>query len=260
MEYYLICGGIFLTAYAVNLIYVSVFYHRGLTHGAVELKKPFRSFITASGPWVMGIDAKTWCTMHRLHHDHSDKAEDPHSPLNSSILRVLVEQLKSYETIMRGLIARKKKYTHVTPDLDFPVHWIYRKKMWWAPYAVHIAAAIGIAYGMHGALAGFAFFTGISTHPFQGWLVNAFGHSSGYQTFDNKDNSKNNNVVSWLVIGEGYQNNHHMYPRSAKFSYRWFEFDYGYIVCLFLEKARLLKVDRANLIETLEEGKELEAA
>lgn len=248
MEYYILCAAIFVTAYAVNLIYVSVFYHRGLTHSAVTLKPWLRSFVVKSGPWVMGIDAKTWCTMHRLHHDHSDSSEDPHSPLNSSIPRVIIEQLKSYERIMRGLIAGKKQYTKVSPDLDFRVHWIYRKQMWWLPYAIQLAISVALGFAFGGVLIGVAFYLGITTHPIQGWLVNSLGHSMGYETFNNEDNSKNNNFVAWTVMGEGYQNNHHKHPRSAKFSYKWFEFDYGFTVCQAMEKLGMLKIDKEYII------------
>ena len=68
MEYYIVAGAIFFVAYAINATYISVFYHRGLTHEAVVLKPWTQKLVVATGPWVMGIDAKTWVTMHRLHH------------------------------------------------------------------------------------------------------------------------------------------------------------------------------------------------
>jgi len=252
VEYYLICALIFGVAYLVNATYISIFYHRGLTHSAIELKPGLRKFVVASGPWVMGIDAKTWCTMHRLHHRHSDKESDPHSPLNSSIPRVIVEQLKSYERIMRGLIARKKQYTSEVPDLDFNVHWLYRNKLWWLPYALHLAISVGLSFALGGWLVGLAFYSGMVTHPIQGWLVNSFGHSMGYQTFDNGDNSRNNNIVSWLVMGEGYQNNHHKHPRSPKFSYRWFEVDYGYRICQAMQALGMITIEKDYLIRVVE--------
>lgn len=252
MEYYLIAGAIFFVAYAINATYISVFYHRGLTHEAVVLKPWAQKLVVATGPWVMGIDAKTWVTMHRLHHKHSDSENDPHSPLNSSILRVIVEQLRSYERVMKGLISRKKAYTSEVKDLDFEVHWLYRKKLWWLPYAMHIAISAGLAFAFGGWLIGLAYYAGMVTHPIQGWLVNSFGHSKGYQTFDNGDNSRNNNVVAWLVMGEGYQNNHHKHPRSPKFSYRWFEFDYGYGICHALQWLGFITIDKDYLISAVE--------
>lgn len=260
MEYYLLCAGIFAVAYAINATYISVFYHRGLTHGAVTLSPLVRKFVVASGPWVMGIDAKTWCTMHRLHHRHSDAEQDPHSPLNSSIPRVIVEQLKSYERIMRGLAVGKRQYTSEVPDLDFQVHWLYRKKLWWVPYALHLAISVALSFAFGGWLIGLAFYSGMVTHPIQGWMVNAFGHSMGYQTFDNQDNSKNNNIVSWLVMGEGYQNNHHKHPRSPKFSYRWFEVDYGYTICQALQLLGVLKIEKEHIIHIAEKREETLAA
>ncbi|MCG5052877.1 MAG: acyl-CoA desaturase [Myxococcales bacterium] len=247
MTYYGICAGIFLAAYAVNSIYISVLYHRGLTHGAVVFGDRFRRFVVSTGPWVVGIDPLTWCVMHRLHHKHSDTPADPHSPANSSIVRVIVEQLRSYERIMRGLIAKKKFREIESGDLNFPVHWLYRRKLWWLPYTIHLLLAAAVSASVGGWLAGGLFYLGSVTHPIQGWMVNAFGHSKGYRTFDNGDSSTNNLVVAMLVAGEGFQNNHHRNPRSAKFSYLWFEIDTGYALCKLLQLFGLLSIDREYL-------------
>lgn len=257
MEYLILCGAVFIGACLINLTYISVFYHRGLTHGAVVLNPGVQKFVAATGPWVMGIDAKTWTCMHRLHHQHSDTELDPHSPSNSNILMVAYEQLRSYEKIMKYLIMGRKSYTSVVADLDFPVHWLFTKKLWWLPYALHLAVAIGIGVVFNAWLLGLCFFIGMMSHPFEGWLVNSFGHSIGYQNFDNKDDSRNNTLVAWFVLGEGYQNNHHMFPRSPKFSLKWWEIDPGYPVCNFLEMMGVLKIDRTHMISEISEKKVL---
>jgi len=51
-------------------------------------------------------------------------------------------------------------------------------------------------------------------------MVKALGHAVGGRNFDSPDNSRNNHLAAWLILGEGYQNNHHSYPASAKFSYK----------------------------------------
>ena len=49
-------------------------------------------------------------------------------------------------------------------------------------------------------------------------------------------------------MGEGFQNNHHQYPSSAKFSFRWFEFDPGYLICWILDRCGLIEIQRELLI------------
>jgi len=49
-------------------------------------------------------------------------------------------------------------------------------------------------------------------------------------------------------MGEGYQNNHHRYPSSAKFSYRWWEVDLGYAMCRLLSALGMITIDERKLI------------
>jgi stearoyl-CoA desaturase (delta-9 desaturase) len=82
------------------------------------------------------------------------------------------------------------------------------------------------------------------SHGTQGVLINALGHGWGGRNFDVDDNSRNNHLTAWLVLGEGYQNNHHRYPASARFSFRWWEVDAGYGLCRVLESLGVLEIDR----------------
>ena len=94
------------------------------------------------------------------------------------------------------------------------------------------------------------YWLGMNSHPVQGWLVNAFGHSKGYRSFPTPDNSTNNLPVGYLVMGEGFQNNHHHDARQAKFSVKWWEVDTGFAVCKVLEKLGLLtfnQIGRAHV-------------
>jgi fatty-acid desaturase len=99
-----------------------------------------------------------------------------------------------------------------------------------------------------GWLLGAAYFLGMMSHPVQGGLVNSLGHAWGGRNFDTPDNSRNNHPVAWLIFGEGFQNNHHRYPASARFSYRRHEVDLGYAACILLEKLGLVEIQRASLI------------
>ena len=65
---YLLCGGVLLAGYTLNLLYITVFYHRGFTHRALELRPWLRTAVRHTGSWVTGLDVKAWVCMHRLHH------------------------------------------------------------------------------------------------------------------------------------------------------------------------------------------------
>src|SRR5262249_14866057 len=127
-------------------------------------------------------------------------------------------------------------------DLDFDVNWLNRKGLWGLPYLFH--AVVGVAIGAlgHAWLLGAAYFLGMMSHPIQGWMVNALAHRFGYRTFDTPDDSRNNTLVALLVSGEGYQNNHHYRPRSAKFSVKPAEVDLGWYLCRASQALGLLDI------------------
>lgn len=242
MGYFLLCALTLTGAYLVNLTYLSVFYHRGFTHRAVKLRPWLRSFVVLSGTWVTGLDAKSWSCMHRMHHIHSDTSKDPHSPLNQGVFGVLKGQYLSYKRTMAALIRHRQKYLALVGDLDFPVNWLNRKGLWSVPYLLHGAIALFIAGYFHAWLLGTCYFVGLMGHPIQGWMVNSLGHRFGYRNYDTADNSRNNLLVAWLAVGEGYQNNHHYRPQLARFGVKWWEFDSGYGICRALSILGLIEI------------------
>lgn len=235
MGYWIACGLVFSAAYLLNITYITVFYHRGLTHQAVRLSPWTRRLVIATGNWVTGLDPKGWSAMHRLHHLHSDTQNDPHSPRYYGIIGLMLAQLRSYNAILRKLNRNDPELTRLVADLDFPVSWLNRKKLWWLPYVMHVVVwlTIGAVFDMW--MLGYCYFLGMMSHPIQGWMVNSFGHAYGYRSFDTGDDSRNNIAVALLVMGEGYQNNHHRFPQSPKFSVAWHEVDMGYGLCLALQ-------------------------
>jgi len=57
------------------------------------------------------------------------------------------------------------------------------------------------------------------------WLVNSATHTWGYRSFATDDESRNCWWVALLSFGEGWHNNHHAVPFSARHGLRWFEPD-----------------------------------
>jgi stearoyl-CoA desaturase (delta-9 desaturase) len=231
----------FAAGYTISMIYITVFYHRALAHGAVRMKPALRRIVVATGNWVTGIDPKAWVAMHRKHHAHSDEPSDPHSPHNVGIGGVFLAQLRAYERELMGLLANHPTHTSRVRDIEFPVSWCNRRGLWWLPPALHalLAAVLGAETS---PLIGIAWFVGLMSHPLQGWLVNAFGHAVGRRNFATRDRSRNAWLVALLVFGEGLQNNHHHRPSAACFAVRWFEPDAGFAVCWVLSALRLVEL------------------
>ena len=69
--------------------------------------------------------------------------------------------------------------------------------------------------------------------------VNSVGHLFGPQRFDTGDGSRNNFVLGFLAMGDGWHNNHHRAPTSARHGFAWYEFDVSYHA---IRSLRLLKL------------------
>lgn len=246
MSYWLIPCLVFVAAYLVNIVYISIFYHRGLAHGAIKMRPWLRWWVIKSGAFLTGIDPKAWSCMHRTHHTESDTENDPHSPVHFGLFGTFMGQLRSYEKNLVGLIHGRKKYTAIVSDLDFPVSWLHRHRLWYVPYVLHLGVAVALGFAFANPWLSAAYFLGMMSHPLQGWLVNAFGHAIGYRNFNLPDNSRNNTLVAWATLGEGFQNNHHQNPDSPKFSVKLWELDAGYWVCVALWLLGFIQFNRGG--------------
>jgi len=81
------------------------------------------------------------------------------------------------------------------------------------------------------------------------WLVNSATHMWGRRRFVTKDDSKNSWWVALLTFGEGWHNNHHAHPVSARHGLAWYEFDPTWIELKLLSRIGLVwdvKVAKVN--------------
>lgn len=249
MTYLLVCALVFLAAYALVIVTTSIGFHRGLCHGALEIHPLARTLLLRSSVWITGIDPKVWVVMHRTHHLHSDTKEDPHSPKNMrNVVSMFFAQMVGYDAVNQGLRRGDEKYTSLGKDLE--MSWPASSGFWLAPYLLHLVLAVALGY-FAGWLLALALFGGLICHAFQGVIINYFGHSRGPRNFDTPDDARNNHFGAWILLGEGFQNNHHQYPASARFSYRPSEVDFGYAVCLMLQALGIVTVNQATLMPRL---------
>ncbi|MFZ4713220.1 MAG: fatty acid desaturase [Bacteriovoracaceae bacterium] len=243
MNTYLIALILFLFGYTLNMFYISVLYHRGLTHKAIILGPKMMKFLKATGVWVTGIDPKSWATMHRFHHLYSDSEKDPHSPVHKGLMGVWKGQYVYYLDVMNKLMDKSDPAVNaMVEDIPFEVCFMSKRNLSSLPYVIHALVAILIMVLTHSTIIGIGYYLGIMSHPVQGWMVNALAHKFGKRNFDTPDNSRNNMFVGLFVFGEGYQNNHHANPEKASFSHRVHEIDLGYFMCWIGEKLGLYTI------------------
>jgi stearoyl-CoA desaturase (delta-9 desaturase) len=245
MNTYFWAFALFFFGYSLNMFYISVLYHRGLTHKAIVLGPRMMNFLYHTGVWVTGLDPKAWATMHRHHHLYSDTEKDPHSPTFSGIWGVWKSQYLNYLFFMNQLNTKAdENINKMVIDIPFEVSWINRNNLSTIPYVAHGIVALIFALTT-APIVGVGYYLGIMSHPVQGWMVNALAHKFGSRNFETPDNSTNNSFVGLFVFGEGYQNNHHAHPEMAKFSHRFHEIDLGYALCWLGDKVGIFSLRKA---------------
>jgi stearoyl-CoA desaturase (delta-9 desaturase) len=67
------------------------------------------------------------------------------------------------------------------------------------------------------------------------YTINSLSHLFGWRTYDTNDHSRNNWLLAILTLGEGWHNNHHHYPVSARQGFRWWQYDVTYYALLLLK-------------------------
>ncbi|OHX16773.1 aminotransferase [Chromobacterium amazonense] len=220
----------------ITIASVTIFLHRHQAHRALDLH-PVASHFFRFWLWLTtGMVTKQWAAIHRKHHARCETQEDPHSPQVLGIKKVLWEGAELYRAACKDQ-SIMDKFGHGTPD-----DWLERNV-----YSRHNAKGIVlmliIDLILFGPLGLTIWAVQMVWIPF--WaagVINGLGHFWGYRNFENEDASTN--LVPWgiLVGGEELHNNHHTFGTSAKLSYKWYEFDIGWMYIRILASLKLATV------------------
>ena len=221
----------------ITIIAVTVYLHRSQAHRAIDLHPVLCHFFRLWLWLTTGMNTREWVAVHRKHHAYVETEGDPHSPKIYGIWSVLFNGVGLYRRAAAdGEIV--EKYGAGTPD-DFLENRIYAVKNL-GVVCMLVVDVLCFGWGM-----------GMLTWVVQMlWIpllaagvINGVGHYIGYRNYQPVDESKN--IVPWgiLIGGEELHNNHHAFPRSAKFSSRPFEIDLGWFYIKFLTVMKLAKVN-----------------
>ena len=223
----------------VTIVAVTVYLHRHQAHLALDLHPAVSHFFRLWLWLTTGMVTKQWAAVHRKHHAKCETPEDPHSPQVYGINRVLwggvflyVKEANKRETLER--------YGRGTPN-DWLERNVYQR---FQVVGLTLMGAVDVF--LFGTVAGaLIFVTQVVWIPF--WaagVINGIGHYWGYRNWTTPDASTNIVPVGLLIGGEELHNNHHAFPASAKLSYKWYEFDLGWVYIRLLEIMGLARVKR----------------
>lgn len=220
---------------------ITVGYHRLFTHKSFEASRWVRYSLAIAGSMAAQGPVSFWAASHRQHHGFVDQANDPHSPHQAQLSRwrsfwyAHVNWLFSFQFNNRNQYIRDIRR-------DQLLTFISRHYYYWVALGLAIPAVIGglVTLSWQGLLSGFIWGGVIRLFLVYHatWSVNSFCHLFGSKAYQTKDHSRNNWWVALITLGEGWHNNHHAFPRSARHGLKNWQFDPSYYFIKLLEKCR----------------------
>jgi stearoyl-CoA desaturase (delta-9 desaturase) len=217
---------------------ITLYLHRDQSHGGLVLHPALRHAFRFWLWFSSGTVTRQWVAVHRRHHAFADQAGDPHSPVIFGLKKVVLEGYELYTAAARDPEILKH-YSHGTPD-DWLERNIYGR--WPAAGIVLFITAELILFGVPGIV---MVAVHMAAQPFfAGGVINGVGHRLGYRSFEMP--SAATNILPWALFvgGEELHNNHHAFPRSARFSVQPWEIDIGWLWIRVFQALGLAKVRR----------------
>jgi stearoyl-CoA desaturase (Delta-9 desaturase) len=218
-------GYVLVTFATIQLMFlgVTLYLHRDQSHGGLILHPVLRHFFRFWLWYSSGVVTREWVAVHRRHHAYADQEGDPHSPVIFGLKRVLLEGYELYSAAAKEP-AIVRHYGKGTPD-DWIERHLYSRypNLGIVLFALTFLVLFGIPSIVMVAVH-------LSAQPFfAGGVVNGLGHAAGYRSFEMPSTATN--LLPWGVLlgGEELHNNHHAFPRSARFAVQSWELDIGWL-------------------------------
>lgn len=238
--------GLFIAFALLTKLGITAGFHRLFSHRAYAAPAAIASFFAILGSMSAQGPLLFWVSLHRLHHARSDRSQDPHSPvapwcgvrgfLHGHLGWMLRLEFRDSKRFVNDLLR------------DPTARFISRHYATWVALGLAIPAAIGAVAGANGlspnwqgAVSGMLWggLLRIVYVQHVTWCVNSVCHLFGSRPFSTRDRSRNNVIIAVLALGEGWHNNHHAQPRSARHGFATWQVDLTYGVIRALQAVGL---------------------
>ncbi|KAF5785350.1 putative fatty acid desaturase domain, acyl-CoA desaturase [Helianthus annuus] len=222
----------FLTGFGVTLGY-----HRLLCHRSFKVPKWLEYFFVYCGAHAFQKDPLFYVNTHKNHHKYADTDRDPVAPTHGFWYCNMGWFCNNHHIAAKCGESKGGEYSKV-PELK--AQWLYR--FLHDTYYWHPTALAALLY-LHGGLSYLAWgmgMRGVVVHHFAS-LATFVSHIWGDRPWNTPDTSTNNWWVAMLTLGEGWHNNHHAFPRSARHGFEWWQFDLTWELIKFLKLVGLAR-------------------
>lgn len=227
-----------LAFYALRMFGITAFYHRYFSHKTFKTSRTAQFVFAVIGASATQRGPLWWASNHRHHHVHSDKPKDIHSPKQSGFLW----------SHMGWFLSKKNFKTNFERIQDFAK---FPELKWLDRFDVVVPFLFAVTTFFLGTILN-ALFPDLGTSGWQmlvwayvistimvfhgTFVINSLAHVVGKRRFKTRDDSRNSFVLALITFGEGWHNNHHKFPGSARQGLRWWEIDLSYYGLVILEK------------------------
>ncbi len=236
---------VMLLLYVMTGLGVTVGYHRLLAHRSFRVPPWLEYTLATSGVIALQGSPTTWVSDHRQHHFHSDRDHDPHD-----INRGLLYAHMGWIFFERPREAEHRRKLRMARDLMADPYYRWLDRYHYVP-GLAVGAALLLIGGLPLFLWGFCLRLVVLYHST--WLVNSAAHAWGYRNFEDAKGA-NNWLVALLAFGEGWHNNHHAWPGSARHGMRRWEVDVSWWLIATLRRLGLARDVAVSHLETRARG------
>ena len=228
--------------YYLRMFFVTGVYHRYFAHRTYKTSRWFQFLLACGAQTTIQKGVLWWAAHHRSHHKASDTPADPHS----------MKLYGFWYSHVGWIIGPDYNETHFDKIKDyakFPeLVWI--SKFHWIPPLIMGVATLFIGAKVNGGdwmnfeagwstlYIGFFLSTAILFHGT--FSINSIMHYFGTQRYETGDESKNNLILALVTMGEGWHNNHHYYPATARQGFFWWEVDFTFYIIKLLSYVGLV--------------------
>ncbi|MEO5680680.1 MAG: acyl-CoA desaturase [Acidimicrobiales bacterium] len=222
-------AGFAVAAYIVRMFFITGGYHRYFSHRSFKAPRAMQAILAFGGTSALQKGPLWWAANHRHHHRFSDTEADVHSPL-----------MGFWHSHIGWIMSDR----HTATDMDavkdlarFPELRFLERFDWIAPLLLAVTSFL--VAGWSGLVVGFFLSTVALWHGT--FTVNSLAHVMGRRRYATTDTSRNSALVAFLTGGEGWHNNHHHYPSSARQGFVWWELDPTFYVLRALAAVHLVR-------------------
>jgi stearoyl-CoA desaturase (delta-9 desaturase) len=225
---------------AIN-VGIGMCYHRLLTHRGYAVPKWLEYAMTVCATLALEGGPIFWVSTHRVHHQLSDQEGDPHTPREGGWWAHI-----GWILFGEALHAQTAVLARYSPDLGRDRFHVWLSKYHWIPLVVSGVLLFGGGWYIGGPVNAvgmvlWGVFLRVTLGLHATWLVNSATHLWGSRRFPTRDDSRNNWWVALFTGGEGWHNNHHAHPVSARHGLAWYELDLNFWGIWLLSKLGLAR-------------------